>query len=48
MGPRPGVKEISGQILADNAPMLAFIKRLGFSLARMPEEPDIMEATLAL
>nr|WP_295737204.1 GNAT family N-acetyltransferase [uncultured Acidocella sp.] len=47
-GRAQGVKEISGQILADNAPMLAFIKRLGFSLARMPEEPDIMEATLAL
>lgn len=47
-GKAQGVKEINGQILADNAPMLAFIKRLGFSVARMPDEPDIMEARLEL
>ncbi len=45
-GRAQGVKEISGQILADNAPMLAFIKRLGFSITRIPDEPDIVEATL--
>jgi acetyltransferase len=42
------VEEINGQILADNAPMLAFIKRLGFVLSRLPEEPDILEAKLTL
>ncbi len=47
-GKAQGVKEINGQILTDNAPMLAFIKRLGFSLSRMPDEPDIMEAKLEL
>jgi acetyltransferase len=47
-GRTQGVKEISGQILADNAPMLAFIKRLGFVLAHVPEEPEIMEARLEL
>jgi acetyltransferase len=45
-GKAEGVAEIQGQILADNAPMLAFIKRLGFSIARVPGEPDIVEATL--
>jgi acetyltransferase len=43
-----GLSEIVGQILADNAPMLAFIRRLGFVLHRMPEEPDVMEARLSL
>ena len=47
-GQTHGVREIQGQILADNAPMLAFIERLGFSLKRLPEEPDMMEAKLAL
>ncbi len=43
-----GVEEITGQILSDNAPMLAFIKRLGFTLSHMPDEPDITEAKLTL
>ncbi|HTQ71443.1 MAG TPA: GNAT family N-acetyltransferase, partial [Acidocella sp.] len=47
-GRTQGVKEINGQILADNAPMLAFIKRLGFSLTRLPDEPDVIEARLDL
>lgn len=47
-GKTHGVHEITGQILADNIPMLTFIKRLGFSLKRLPDEPDVMEATLQL
>jgi acetyltransferase len=47
-GRSQGVKEITGQILADNAPMLAFIQRLGFELARVPGEPDVVEARLGL
>ena len=47
-GKSQGVMQIAGQILADNAPMLAFIRRLGFSLKRSLDEPDIMEATLSL
>jgi acetyltransferase len=43
-----GVAEIVGQILADNAPMLAFARRLGFHLQRVPGEPDVVEARLAL
>ena len=42
------VREIVGQVLADNAPMLAFVRHLGFSVKRMPEEPDVMEARLSL
>ncbi len=42
------VEAIQGQILADNAPMRTFIQRLGFSLHRTPDEPDIMEAKLPL
>jgi acetyltransferase len=45
-GKAQGVAEINGQILADNAPMLAFIKRLGFTVSRIPGEPDILEAKL--
>jgi acetyltransferase len=45
-GKGQGVQEISGQILADNAPMLAFIKRLGFVIERIPGENDVLEATL--
>ncbi len=45
-GKSQGVAEINGQILADNMPMLAFIKRLGFQVSRIPEEPDIVEAKL--
>jgi acetyltransferase len=45
-GKQQGVHEINGQILADNAPMLAFIKRLGFAIERIPGESDILEARL--
>jgi len=45
-GKSQGVIEINGQILADNAPMLAFIKRLGFTIHRIPGETDIVEAKL--
>jgi acetyltransferase len=47
-GKNQGVVQIDGQILADNAPMLAFIRRLGFTLKRRADEPDIMEAVLIL
>ena len=43
-----GLREIEGQILADNQPMLAFIRHLGFSVRRMVDDPEVMEATLAL
>jgi acetyltransferase len=40
--------EVVGQVLAENHPMLAFVRHLGFSLKRMPEEPDVIEARLTL
>jgi acetyltransferase len=47
-GRQKGLSEITGQILADNAPMLAFIKHLGFSVHRMPDDPEVMESRLEL
>jgi acetyltransferase len=47
-GRREGLAEMVGQILSENAPMLAFVRHLGFSLRRLPEEPDVIEARLAL
>jgi acetyltransferase len=43
-----GLRQVTGQVLADNPPMLAFVRHLGFSVKRMPEEPDVMEVRLAL
>ena len=43
-----GMHAVVGQVLADNAPMLGFMRHLGFSLHRLPEEPDVMEARLSL
>jgi len=45
---RRGLSAVVGQVLADNAPMLAFVRQLGFSVKRMPEEPDVVEARLSL
>ncbi len=42
------MRAVIGQVLADNPPMLAFVRHLGFSVRRMPEEPDVMEARLEL
>jgi acetyltransferase len=38
-----GIATIAGQVLADNAPMLAFVKGLGFTLRRSPEDEEIFE-----
>ena len=43
-----GVGEVAGHVLADNRPMLAFVRSLGFTLKRSAEEEEIMEARLAL
>ena len=42
-----GVTEIVGQVLADNAPMLAFMRRLGFEIRRIPGEAEVVEAVMA-
>lgn len=43
-----GLRAIIGQVLADNAPMLAFVRHLGFGVRRLPDEPDVMEVRLDL
>jgi acetyltransferase len=43
-----GLVEVVGQILADNQPMLAFIRHQGFTVRRMVDDPEVMEARLLL
>ena len=47
-GRAQGLAAMTGQVLADNAPMLAFMRKLGFTLHRMADDPEVMEATLSL
>ncbi len=47
-GRAQGLHEIEGQVLAENAPMLAFMRRLGFTLHRSADDPEIVDATLVL
>ena len=47
-GSSQGLSEIVGQILSENQPMLAFIRRLGFTIHHLPDEPDVVEARLVL
>ena len=37
---------ITGQVLAENRPMLAFMRRMGFTIRRLPDEPDVVEAAM--
>ena len=43
-----GMAAVVGQVLADNTPMLAFVRGLGFVVQRMPDEDGVVEARLAL
>lgn len=43
-----GMKEIVGQVLAENRPMLGFMRALGFGLRTSEEDPEVMEARLSL
>ncbi|WP_431281259.1 GNAT family N-acetyltransferase [Humitalea sp. 24SJ18S-53] len=43
-----GVRRIVGQVLADNAPMLGFVRALGFVARRLPDEEEVLEAVLDL
>jgi len=47
-GRAQGMTDIVGQVLADNQPMLGFVRGLGFTVRRVPGESDIVEARLAL
>jgi acetyltransferase len=42
------ISEIVGQVLADNAPMLGFMRRLGFAIHHVPDEPDVVEAIMKI
>jgi acetyltransferase len=39
---------VIGQVLADNAPMLAFVRHLGFEVHRTPGEDGLVEARITL
>ena len=43
-----GVTHVSGQVLTDNAAMLAFVRGLGFKINHSSDEPEVIEAALAL
>ena len=43
-----GMVEVVGQVLADNAPMLAFVRGLGFKVRRSQDDDEVYEARLAL
>jgi acetyltransferase len=47
-GKAQGMTEIIGQVLSENAPMLAFMRRMGATIRRLPEEPDVVEAVISL
>jgi acetyltransferase len=42
------IPEIVGQVLADNAPMLAFMRRLGFTIHHVVDEVDVVEAVMRI
>lgn len=43
-----GVREIRGEILAENDTMLVFARHLGFTLSHQPASPELVEARLML
>ncbi len=45
-GRSQGMTEMVGQVLAENAPMLAFMRKLGAAIRRLPDEPDVVEAVI--
>jgi acetyltransferase len=47
-GKSVGLTEIVGTVLADNHPMLGFVRRLGFAVHGVPDEPDVVEVVLEL
>jgi len=41
-----GIKEIFGDVLSANRPMLKLCKILGFTQSRVPDEPGVVRVTL--
>jgi acetyltransferase len=40
-----GIATVTGQVLADNAPMLAFVRSLGFEAHRSPEDDEVFDVS---
>lgn len=47
-GRSAGVAEVVGSVLADNKPMLGFVRALGFRVKASADDPEVMEARLGL
>ena len=45
---RRGLKKLTGLVLVENANMLKFCRELGFSIARNPDDPMTVTASLSL
>jgi acetyltransferase len=43
-----GTQEIFGEVLRENESMLRINEALGFTMTRLPEDPDIMQVSLKL
>ena len=43
-----GLKEIYGEVLSTNRPMLELCRKLGYALGRNPDDPTVTRVTLAL
>jgi acetyltransferase len=43
-----GLEAITGEVLVENRPMIGFVERLGFALARHPDDPELLRARLSL
>ncbi len=43
-----GIERLDGMILADNTPMLDLVRRLGFCIETVPEEPGVVMSRLEL
>jgi acetyltransferase len=43
-----GLRQLHGDVLAINRPMLGLVQKLGFVLSRHPDDPALTRATLAL
>jgi acetyltransferase len=43
-----GLREIYGEVLSENTPMLRLCRALGFSTKRMPDDPGVVLASLTL
>ncbi len=43
-----GMREIAGQVMSDNIPMLGFVRHLGFAVTASAEDQSVYEARLAL